>query len=507
MGIAITDVEKSTRCLYILFVAIFFSYVAFGLVNFKYNRHHNNRTFDVIDQVSNYKIYVISMRSRLELMNLTAHLRSFHEFSRSTIIFINGHNGSSYKPTHLLDSGTISNIGYNSIIQTKKVVMGHYITPGAVGCFLSHRDAWNLASLNKYPSIIIEDDMTFIGDLSIFFHYLIPLQRQIHLAYFGNILPKSQARQHRHFNLYFNKFAGANWGTYAYVVSPKGAKLLYDESLPISYQVDSYMIDKCMEKGCISLVPKLDNFVIVDSSPNRTSTVQHYRETPVIIPRIFHFIWVGEEKRSLRRVLNSWSEVNHGWKTQLWNEQDILSLVLSYSKEISLLASKFLDHSGKIIDLRELSDIARYLILAKYGGVYVDTDVLPLRPFELIIGGVSSFIGYESKNQVCNAILGSTKNHPFILDLIQNLPGQASYDTVNLRTGPQYVQKRVDTFVKSHPFQVTIFASHIFYPVHFSKANASLRSIRNDVGRKMFPESYAVHIWEYIFRDAQSKNR
>lgn len=88
------------------------------------------------------------------------------------------------------------------------------------------------------------------------------------------------------------------------------------------------------------------------------------------------------------------------------------------------------------------SDIARILALHQYGGIYVDTDVMPLKSFNSLINNEKVFLGKRSSKSFESAIIGSPKNHKAMYECIQKLP-KWFYDHINqsasVQTGPAFV--------------------------------------------------------------------
>ena len=82
-------------------------------------------------------------------------------------------------------------------------------------------------------------------------------------------------------------------------------------------------------------------------------------------PKKIHQIWIGPKKIP-SRYLNwgkSWIKNNPQWEYKLWTNREI--------NQLSMINSSLYD-STKNIGFK--SDIARYEILYKYGGIYIDTD-------------------------------------------------------------------------------------------------------------------------------------
>ena len=100
---------------------------------------------------------------------------------------------------------------------------------GAIGCYLSHRNAWKEIIENNKPDLIIEDDITVESeDYKKFIKDWICCQHN---------KPRIMWMQYG----FLNRNPNLYWGTGAYIINPRAAKILYKNSLPIDIQVDSYM--------------------------------------------------------------------------------------------------------------------------------------------------------------------------------------------------------------------------------------------------------------------------
>lgn len=116
--------------------------------------------------------------------------------------------------------------------------------------------------------------------------------------------------------------------------------------------------------------------------------------------RVFIFLaWI--------RCQTSWQTVfveGAGWEYRLWNDDELLEFI---SKEFAWYKPHYLAYTRNI----QRIDMARYFILYKYGGIYVDMDILCLRNFMASAGPVSntkiSVIGSSYK--------GEPPRHSFIL--------------------------------------------------------------------------------------------
>lgn len=198
------------------------------------------------------------------------------------------------------------------------------------------------------------------------------------------------------------------------------------------------------------------------------------------IPRQIHTVWVGDPMPShLAEYVKTWTRVHPGWSHRIWGEDDLDWL---QNQELFDFAEAYTTSVGQF-----RSDIARYEILHRHGGVYVDADFEALAPIDELLMGVDCFAAWETNDVwVGNAILGSAPGHPFLADLIDGLPLNVSQhrgERPNRMTGPQYLTP----IARAH--RIELFASELFYPYNFA-----------DVGTERehgpFPTAYGVHHWQ-----------
>lgn len=194
-----------------------------------------------------------------------------------------------------------------------------------------------------------------------------------------------------------------------------------------------------------------------------------------MIPPTLHRVWLGDAPipDDYERYWEGWQERHPSWAFVTWRDADLEWLVNRAEFDASPTLS-------------ERSDVARYEIVARYGGVYIDTDVECLRPIDdLLAPSVGAFAGWEFGHRLCTAVLGGEPGHPALQALVDWLPAWcASHDgePPDRRTGPLYL---TTTWWKRR--DVTRFAREIFYPVGWWQ--------RELLGGDYPTGSYAVHHW------------
>lgn len=159
------------------------------------------------------------------------------------------------------------------------------------------------------------------------------------------------------------------------------------------------------------------------------------------IPKLIHAIWLGEFQAPIE-WLETWKPFceKYNWKFKLWNDVDIKNLKLVNEKQFNESKS-----------YQQKSDIARYEILYRFGGMYIDCDMIYLgNDIEKIIPLDSKmFIGVcESPSPSLNKTIGSPciangfmicpPGHAIMKRCIDAIPSRVLMNTEHtfIKTGP-----------------------------------------------------------------------
>lgn len=199
------------------------------------------------------------------------------------------------------------------------------------------------------------------------------------------------------------------------------------------------------------------------------------RETS-LIPHVFHRIWLDEP--APEHFEGYWQEFHrlhpeYGFMT--WNNSSTEALPFMRCRREFEQAKTW---AGK-------SDVLRYEILYEVGGIYVDADVQPLRPFDDLLEDDRPFIGWEDENLLCPTVMGAPPQHPAIGALLLALPAwfhKYRNAQPNRQTGPYFVTKHL-----RGRSDVRLLEPDAFYPVHWSE--------KRKLGGPYPERSYAVHHW------------
>ena len=104
-----------------------------------------------------------------------------------------------------------------------------------------------------------------------------------------------------------------------------------------------------------------------------------------MIPKIIHYCWLGNNPKSklIEKCIASWREKLPDYKIVEWSESNF-----------DINNHAFMSEAYKIGKFAFSSDQLRYLVLSKYGGIFLDCDVGVLRSMDSLLDN-ELFLGLE----------------------------------------------------------------------------------------------------------------
>ena len=125
------------------------------------------------------------------------------------------------------------------------------------------------------------------------------------------------------------------------------------------------------------------------------------------IPKVIHYCWFGKKElpQSVINCINSWKKYCPDYEIKQWDESNFDIHKYDYTEEAY--------SKGKYAFV---SDVARLDIIAREGGIYLDTDVELIKNIDKLLS-YQAFMAMESENRVATGLgMGACKNHPFIIE-------------------------------------------------------------------------------------------
>jgi len=204
--------------------------------------------------------------------------------------------------------------------------------------------------------------------------------------------------------------------------------------------------------------------------------------TEIHIPKIIHHIWLGSDlPEEYKFYIESWKTHHPAWKHYLWTDKHI--------KELNLFNIKLFN---KTKNNGQKSDILRYELLYRFGGIYVDTDFECLKPFNnLLTLKFFTGIAYPSDIEMYIGLIGSAPKHPIIKACLTNMKDVKWRTPVDVMTtsGNYYFTR---CFMNNTKTDTVALPMDYFYPLSNHK-----RDIKDRTERLAFVKdcSYAIHHW------------
>jgi mannosyltransferase OCH1-like enzyme len=195
------------------------------------------------------------------------------------------------------------------------------------------------------------------------------------------------------------------------------------------------------------------------------------------IPRVVHRVWLGSEAmpEEYQAYGESWRRHHPEWEMRLWTDADAADLGCAEAIE-------------RARSYVEGSDLMRYEVLRRHGGVYVDTDFEALRPIDPLLDGITAFTAHArvGRTKIGTGAMGCVAGHPAF-----SRAAELAHERVGAvrlgETGPWLMTEIVHEFP-----DVTVFPAELFYPYHWSELH---------LRHSEFPDAYAVHHWSLRFQE------
>ena len=217
------------------------------------------------------------------------------------------------------------------------------------------------------------------------------------------------------------------------------------------------------------------------------------------IPKIFHFIWISRFLNStdqfnielrVRNNIQTCLDLHLDWEFKIWTDDMVRN---EFSELVDLLIAASIP--------AVISDVLRMSIIAKYGGIYMDTDFLCVRNFKPFLEQqyCTAFAGSEvalkdnQKNVVVSvALIGAVQGHSVMKRaaklVIKNALGP---ELPPLKTGPFFLKQMVEKYNRSTEC-FYVYNMNMFYKCDFNqRGKCHLKVPEYDKD----PNIYAIHLW------------
>jgi hypothetical protein len=175
------------------------------------------------------------------------------------------------------------------------------------------------------------------------------------------------------------------------------------------------------------------------------------------IPYIIHQNWfgvTGDMPMLYRQWKKDWRKKHPGWTIICWNEE-----MLRQHLKKKFYNEKIFNNAKNERNYAKMSDVVRYEIIEKFGGLYVDFDTRCFESFKILHDKYDFFASLEEINGLlacANCVFGAKTGHPILKKCIENInnykadplniTGHSKWEIIRdtlLRTGPGIFTKSV----------------------------------------------------------------
>lgn len=130
-----------------------------------------------------------------------------------------------------------------------------------------------------------------------------------------------------------------------------------------------------------------------------------------VIPKKIHYCWFGRKELPplAKKCIQSWKKFFPDYEIIEWNEENFNIELNRYVKEAY--------NEGKYAFV---TDVARLYIIYNFGGIYFDTDVEVIKPFDELLKN-DAFFGLEREGYVATGLgFGATERNKLVKSLLDD---------------------------------------------------------------------------------------
>jgi len=181
-----------------------------------------------------------------------------------------------------------------------------------------------------------------------------------------------------------------------------------------------------------------------------------------MIPKIFHFIWVGDESRRPDNCIDTWREAHPDWEFRLWGNAELEGNPWVNASHMAAMRER---------ELNGVADMMRWEILDAHGGVVFDADSVCARPLDDFLLDCEAFACWENEivrpGLIAAGYFGCQAGNPFVKQIIADIAAEPSVieDMAWKTVGPL---RLTEAYRKYSYSPLRIYPSHYFIPQHFT---------------------------------------
>jgi mannosyltransferase OCH1-like enzyme len=181
-----------------------------------------------------------------------------------------------------------------------------------------------------------------------------------------------------------------------------------------------------------------------------------------VIPKLIHFIWVGDETKCPTNCMDTWRALNPDYEFLLWGNADLAEQDWLNKAHMTEMAKR---------ELNGVADMMRWEILHAKGGIVVDADSIALRPLDDQLLDCEAFACWENEiarpGLIAAGYFGAEAGNEFVAQIARDINAEPSvtHEMAWKTVGPL---RLTEAYRKYQYSQLRIYPSHTFIPRHFT---------------------------------------
>jgi mannosyltransferase OCH1-like enzyme len=250
-------------------------------------------------------------------------------------------------------------------------------------------------------------------------------------------------------------------------------------------------------------------------------------ETGAGIPKIIHQMWIGDNPKPTEwiKTFEDFCK-EHGYQHILWTEDNLGQLEWDTFPGLKALYDSF----DKIYNAK--SDVLRYLALYSKGGIYIDADMVVVKPQQfadfLRDNTAPIFFGYEEltpgavkqhhaiqgdliegNKLVASSVVASKAKHPFMeaacREIMENEKREHTQDAW-ISVGPLFITRHYNKYKVTYP-DIKVYPMKYFFPIKWHSITDPELHKKIDMPPEsmLFQYGYTTNNFAKIFRERGQK--
>jgi mannosyltransferase OCH1-like enzyme len=207
-----------------------------------------------------------------------------------------------------------------------------------------------------------------------------------------------------------------------------------------------------------------------------------------------HRFWAGRDMPDEYTIFGQmWQEMNPEWQVIDWD----MGCIADFPELLPVFQSLKDRDAGRngIEYYVQLADVLGYALVERWGGVYVNCDMQPIRPFPDM--PQKAWASYENTSDwsIVNSAIGAPEPHnPFWTQLLKELPERYfanPTDEMVKTTGPSLLTDQA----RKNPDQIHVYPVEAFNPVHWRDVDLGGDASMYVEEANFHSGTIAVHHW------------